>query len=115
MVGFAIMIFANLGTGFARTPIQFDVCRGLAGMGVAFAREISCAARQIILNKTSAERGRNPGENLHQRQASGSRVQLARHDGSIGFRDPVNDRIVDSCQGTPRVDLLLGVSAAAWR
>ena len=44
MVGFAIMIFANLGTGFARTPIQFDVCRGLAGMGVAFAREISYAA-----------------------------------------------------------------------
>ncbi|KAE8538309.1 hypothetical protein D1P53_005651 [Cryptococcus gattii VGV] len=34
-LGFIVMISANLGTGFCKGPIPFDICRALAGVGSA--------------------------------------------------------------------------------
>ncbi|KIR57651.1 MFS transporter [Cryptococcus bacillisporus CA1873] len=34
-LGFIFMISANLGTGFCKSPIPFDICRALAGVGSA--------------------------------------------------------------------------------
>lgn len=35
VAGFALMALLNLASGFCRSPIAFDVCRGLAGIGGA--------------------------------------------------------------------------------
>jgi MFS family permease len=39
MAGYIIIAASALGSGFCQTRIQFDVLRGLAGLGVACSRE----------------------------------------------------------------------------
>jgi len=39
MAGYVIIAVSALGSGFCETRIQFDVLRGLAGLGVACSRE----------------------------------------------------------------------------
>lgn len=47
-LGFIIMISANLGTGFCKNPIPFDICRALAGVGSAMSCELLSSRQQGI-------------------------------------------------------------------
>ncbi|OXH25894.1 MFS transporter [Cryptococcus neoformans] len=35
IIGISVMIVTNIGTGFCKTPIEFDICRALCGIGCA--------------------------------------------------------------------------------
>ena len=37
--GLGMVVIANIATGFCTTRIPYDVCRGLAGVGIAMACE----------------------------------------------------------------------------
>lgn len=49
-LGFIVMISANLGTGFCKSPIPFDICRALAGVGAAMSCEFYCLPGNIAFN-----------------------------------------------------------------
>ncbi|KAK8846854.1 hypothetical protein IAR55_005942 [Kwoniella newhampshirensis] len=36
-IGLVVIVFANIGSGFCKSPIPFDICRALTGLGSAFA------------------------------------------------------------------------------
>jgi hypothetical protein len=38
IIGMAVIIVANIASGFCETRIPFDICRALAGLGAALSR-----------------------------------------------------------------------------
>jgi hypothetical protein len=41
LIGFGLVIIANLASGFCTSPVPFNVCRALGGIGAALSREFS--------------------------------------------------------------------------
>lgn len=39
LIGVAVGIVANIGSGFCNSPVPFDICRAVAGMGVSLSCE----------------------------------------------------------------------------